>query len=292
MGSFVLLLCLLILARCELPGGENVLEVTSANWEKFVNDHQITLVEFYSSLCGACRKFAPDYAKVGDYLKGAITVARISLEDNRDKFQQLRVDTVPTVILFRPSQNKEIWKASFTRTPTAIVDWVVGLLPVLNLNSNNPDGLESFLKVESDIYPNRIALVYETTAPPRTIQPVSKSIIGTYKTKAEDWKYPHELPVFVEAKALNHTAPWVYHSVDDPQFQIQLAYSANFETTESQASLLPAIMLFLLFGCAALTFLCVCLSRKGKPKKQQKQKKKQEELNSVMWSDEDGKHID
>jgi hypothetical protein len=65
-GDHVMCLWALLLCACcakgqpSLEGGEDVIDLTTENWEELVLPKKWTLVEYYSPNCGYCRGFAPE----------------------------------------------------------------------------------------------------------------------------------------------------------------------------------------------------------------------------------------
>lgn len=108
MKGFLVALLFLFGAESQdsLEGGEDVVEVTAANIKDHVKTDSFTLVEYYSPTCGKfttffqltfvgyCRAFASEYAKVGTYLKGVISVARVNVLQEKELWSNLRVSCV------------------------------------------------------------------------------------------------------------------------------------------------------------------------------------------------------
>lgn len=127
----------------ELVGGEDVVDVTSENWEEQVKADKWTLVEYYSPSCGKtcpdvltntakgyCRAFAPEYAKVGTYLKGAVKVARINVLEEKEKWQATKARGVPHVQLFAPDVEAPL-VFDGARDAISVVNWYGTYVTVL-----------------------------------------------------------------------------------------------------------------------------------------------------------------
>jgi len=287
------LLLLFLVVVADLPAGENIHEIGLANWSSFIDSDEVALVEFYSSLCGACRKFAPDYNKVGGFLKGAVKCGRISLEENRQKFDEIGVDTVPTVVLFRRNDKIEMWKASNTRTPSTIVDWVASLIPVLTIDD---DHFEAFYNPPHEVYPNRILLFHDKAEAPRVVNRIQRNIVASHGVDAATWNREPKLPIFSIVRALNVSAEKTFHELNDPLFgqtvsQIDESQETRIQQTEQV--LFSPILVVLLFVLLTLALVCCYFAHalsQTKPKRR-RGPPRNEELTSVRWT-EDGKHQD
>lgn len=72
------------------------------------------LVDFWAPWCGPCRFVAPVLDELASAQAGKLVVAKVNTDDNQTTAAQLRIQGIPTMILFRDGQE---------------VDRVVGALP-------------------------------------------------------------------------------------------------------------------------------------------------------------------
>jgi len=137
-----------------LEAGGKIVEVDSTTIHQYTK--QWTLLEFYSPLCGHCRKFAPEYAKVSEYLDGVMTVARLNHDTERTLASEFGVQFVPRVLLFSPEDTPPaVYEGRLTAGK--ILDWTTPQLPVFNLESM--DSVLSYLQPPKLVYPSRYLLI-------------------------------------------------------------------------------------------------------------------------------------
>ncbi len=84
---------------------ENVAEFTDQNFEQEVlQSSQPVLVDFWAEWCGPCRMLAPTIDKIAKDYVGKVKVGKVDTDTNRETAMKYRIDSIPTVILFKGGQ--------------------------------------------------------------------------------------------------------------------------------------------------------------------------------------------
>lgn len=105
------------------PEDEAVVTLTTENFDKFIEDNEITLVEFYAPWCGHCKRLAAEYEAAAKQLKesGGIPLAKVDATKEEELAKKFDVTGYPTLKLFRNGKPEE-YKGG--RTTATIISWI------------------------------------------------------------------------------------------------------------------------------------------------------------------------
>jgi len=122
--KLVLLIALFALASCEIKEEEDVMVVTTDNWDEAVRDDNNVLIEFYAPWCGHCQSLAPEYAKAAKSLKDAksgITLGKVDATIETKLAEKFGIQGFPTLKFYKKGKAVDY---NGGRTDTEIVSWL------------------------------------------------------------------------------------------------------------------------------------------------------------------------
>lgn len=75
-----------------------------------IRGDQPVLVDFFATWCGPCKAMAPTIEALGKDLTGQARVLKIDVDKNNALASQLRIQSVPTLIIFK--KGEIVWRSS------------------------------------------------------------------------------------------------------------------------------------------------------------------------------------
>ncbi len=73
----------------------------SKNFDCFIKNNRIVLVDFWANWCMPCRIFAPEFEKLAEELKGRAVLGKVNVDLAPDIAARFNVRGIPTTILFK-----------------------------------------------------------------------------------------------------------------------------------------------------------------------------------------------
>ena len=80
------------------------------NFNDIINSAQLTLVDFFATWCGPCKMMHPVLEQLKDELGESIRIIKIDVDKNNSLAMNYRVQSVPTLMLFR--KGEMLWRQS------------------------------------------------------------------------------------------------------------------------------------------------------------------------------------
>ncbi|HEY4032327.1 MAG TPA: thioredoxin [Caulobacteraceae bacterium] len=83
----------------------STVKVTDESFEKDVLQSSTpVLVDFWAEWCGPCKQIAPALDQISEELGGAVTIAKVNIEESPTVPSRYGVRGIPTLMLFRDGQ--------------------------------------------------------------------------------------------------------------------------------------------------------------------------------------------
>lgn len=77
---------------------------------EIINGSQLTLVDFFATWCGPCKMMHPVLEQLKEEMGDSLRIIKIDIDKNEALMEQYRIQSVPTLILFR--KGDALWRQS------------------------------------------------------------------------------------------------------------------------------------------------------------------------------------
>lgn len=77
---------------------------------EIINGSQLTLVDFFATWCGPCKMMHPVLEQLKEEMGDSLRIIKIDIDKNEALMEQYRIQSVPTLMLFR--NGDALWRQS------------------------------------------------------------------------------------------------------------------------------------------------------------------------------------
>jgi thioredoxin 1 len=78
-----------------------VTELTDANFDKFVKDNKIAVIDCWAPWCGPCVRMTPIMEQLSTELQGKAGVAKLNVDKNQAISVRFGIRAIPTLLIFK-----------------------------------------------------------------------------------------------------------------------------------------------------------------------------------------------
>ncbi|MFL5329381.1 MAG: thioredoxin [Gemmataceae bacterium] len=83
---------------------KNVIELTTASFNKTVTGDKPVLVDFWAPWCGPCRALTPIVDRIADQYAGKAIVGKVNVDENQELALKYDITTIPRVLVFKGNE--------------------------------------------------------------------------------------------------------------------------------------------------------------------------------------------
>ena len=102
-----------------------VTELNENNFDKFVEDNKIVIIDCWAPWCGPCRRMGPIIEEVAEELAGKVGVAKLNTDENQGIAVRFQINAIPTLLVFK--DNVLVDALVGLRPKESIIEYVNGL---------------------------------------------------------------------------------------------------------------------------------------------------------------------
>lgn len=80
------------------------------NFNEIINSSQLTLVDFYATWCGPCKRMHPVLDQLKENLQDEVRIIKLDVDKNEALAATYGIQSVPTLMIFR--NGEMLWRQS------------------------------------------------------------------------------------------------------------------------------------------------------------------------------------
>lgn len=81
-----------------------IFELNETNFDEFIADDKVTVVDFWAVWCGPCRALAPEIEEVAEKLKNNVKFGKLNVDEIPALAVKYNVASIPNVCIFKSGE--------------------------------------------------------------------------------------------------------------------------------------------------------------------------------------------
>lgn len=88
-------------------------------FDEIIKDSRPTVVDFYATWCGPCRRQIPIIDNFKSKMGDEVNVIKVDVDEDKDLADRYRIRSVPTILIFK--NGEVMWRASGIQSHTDLM---------------------------------------------------------------------------------------------------------------------------------------------------------------------------
>lgn len=78
-----------------------VIELNQENFDGFLSDNDVIVVDFWANWCGPCKMLSPVIEELANDYEGKVVFGKVNVDDNPELSEKFEIMSIPAVYIYK-----------------------------------------------------------------------------------------------------------------------------------------------------------------------------------------------
>ena len=79
----------------------SAINMNKAQFEQFMHEEKLVLVDYWAPWCVYCRRIAPAYEKIAEEYGDQLVIGKVNIDEEPKLAEAEKIEVIPTLVLYR-----------------------------------------------------------------------------------------------------------------------------------------------------------------------------------------------
>ena len=79
----------------------SAINMNKAQFEQFIHEEKLVLVDYWAPWCVYCRRIAPAYEKIAEEYADQLVIGKVNIDEEPKLAEAEKIEVIPTLVLYR-----------------------------------------------------------------------------------------------------------------------------------------------------------------------------------------------
>ena len=79
----------------------SAINMNQAQFEQFIHEEKLVLVDYWAPWCVYCRRIAPAYEKIAEEYSDQLVIGKVNIDEEPQLAEAEKIEVIPTLVIYR-----------------------------------------------------------------------------------------------------------------------------------------------------------------------------------------------